>query len=78
MPKGNRVESKSGFMQLRTLVHIVSLVAVLCITDGCAKRKSEWDSPDYSRVYQRARENDSAYKVPSVVNCVNDDLYNCN
>ena len=65
-------------MRAKTGIYIFSVLAVLCTTGGCAKRRSSWDSPDYSRVYQRARENDSGYTAPSVLNCVDDDLYNCN
>ncbi len=53
--------------------------AALLLLAGCApSRHSEWDDIDYSRVYQRARENDPSYTAPTVVGCVDDDLYNCN
>ena len=65
-------------MPIKTSVYIISVLAMLLTTSGCAKRRSSWDSPDYSRVYQRAHENDSGYTAPSVLNCVDDDLYNCN
>lgn len=58
---------------------ILILMAALTITPlaACAKKSShDWDG-SYTRVYQRARENDSGYVQPSVVNCVDDDLYNC-
>ncbi len=50
----------------------------MCIfaLSACVKR-SAWDAPDYSRVYDRAREYDSGYSKPSILSCVDDDLYNC-
>jgi hypothetical protein len=57
---------------------------ILSIAIGLAacsqnSRRSEWDSIDYTRVYerQRSRENDSSYRQPTVVGCMDDDLFNC-
>ena len=45
---------------------------------SCAKRGGhDWDTA-YGRVAKRAGENDASYRSPSVTNCVDDDLFNCN
>lgn len=33
---------------------------------------------DYSRIKQAVHENDSSYSMPTIVGCIDDDLYNCN
>lgn len=45
---------------------------------GGSKRSNQWDI-DYSSVYKAYgnREIDNSYKAPSVIGCVDDDLYNC-
>jgi hypothetical protein len=42
-------------------------------------RNSQWDNLDYAAIARahQARENDSGYRQPSIVSCVDDDLYNC-
>ena len=47
---------------------------------GCgnsAPASNPWEDIDYSKVHQPTTENDPAYTAPSVVGCVDDDLYNC-
>lgn len=47
---------------------------------ACAGKKDEWSDIDYSKVYRAAgerRDIDSGYKSPTVLGCVDDDLYNC-
>lgn len=61
---------------MRILFHLFLLSSVVLLP-ACAKKKSAWDGT-YEKVYQRRGENDSSYKAPSVVSCVDDDLYNCN
>lgn len=57
------------------------MVAVAFSCSACAKAKNdEWSNIDYSKVYKAAGENrdvDAGYRQPSVVGCVNDDLYFC-
>jgi hypothetical protein len=62
------------------------LIAVICASalalsvSACAapKKRSTWDDIDYSKVRNRsARENDGSYIPPSVVSCMDDDLFNC-
>ena len=60
-----------------------ALTMVALITVSACERvgKNEWEDLDYSRVSSqyRNRENDSSYTPPpSVIGCVDDDLYNCN
>lgn len=61
--------SRYGF-----LLSIMCVLVAASVVSACGpKKKSAWD-----KVYERARENDSGYISPSVVNCVSDDLYTCN
>ncbi|MDX2073157.1 MAG: hypothetical protein SFX19_02185 [Alphaproteobacteria bacterium] len=59
--------------------HILnSLVLFTCI--ACApKQNDKWTNIDYSKVYKAAgeREIDNRYRSPTVVGCVDDDLFNC-
>ena len=53
---------------------------VFAACSACAENKrNEWQDIDYSKVYRNAgeRQIDSTYRAPSVVGCVNDDLYLC-
>ncbi len=61
------------------MTRLCILVMILSVLTACQSRRSEWDSIDYTRVYEqnRARENDSVYRQPNVISCVDDDLYNC-
>lgn len=60
----------------RLILMILAVISISPLLAACAKKQSPWDG-SYSRVYQRARENDSGYVQPSVVSCVDDDLFNC-
>lgn len=56
----------------------IVIMAGMVSACGPAQR-SEWDTMDYSRIIRQNRgyENDNAYEQPSVLSCVDDDLYNC-
>lgn len=56
----------------------VVMLSALLLTACSSNRQAGWNDIDYSRVHATGRENDSAYTQPSVLNCVDDDLYNCN
>jgi hypothetical protein len=53
----------------------------LCVVTACAGggQASRWENIDYTPVYRayEKRQNDAGYTAPSVVGCVDDDLYNC-
>lgn len=53
--------------------------AVFITCSACAPQKNDWADVDYSGVYKAAAERqiDNNYKAPTVVGCVDDDLYNC-
>lgn len=54
--------------------------AMLITCNACASgKKDDWSNIDYSNVYKAAgeRDVDTGYRPPSVIGCVNDDLYNC-
>ncbi len=55
------------------------LLTILFACNACAAKKDDWSNIDYSSVYRAAeqREIDARYRQPSVVGCVNDDLYLC-
>lgn len=55
------------------------ILVMLLALSGCAGEASnkQWDDIDYSKVHKPATENDPAYTAPSVIGCVDDDLYNC-
>lgn len=59
----------------------IMTIAVLFLCGACAqKAEDDWSSIDYSKVYKAAgerRDNDARYKAPSVLGCVDDDLFNC-
>jgi hypothetical protein len=61
------------------MVRSSNFMLSLCLLAACASKRSQWDSVDYTPVYKayEGRENDPAYKQPSVIGCVDDDLYNC-
>jgi hypothetical protein len=51
----------------------------LMLLPGCMMSPHDAiQSLDYSRIKAAAHENDTNYTPPSVVGCVDDDLYNCN
>lgn len=55
-------------------------VTIACSACAGAKKNDEWSNIDYSKVYRAAGQNrdiDTGYKAPSVLGCVDDDLYNC-
>jgi hypothetical protein len=56
------------------------LLTVCLLAAACAGgKRTQWDNVDYTPVYKAygERENDPAYTQPSVIGCVDDDLYNC-
>ena len=60
--------------------HISTTLAVLLAASACSGgRHSEWDNIDYSSVYRKAgeSENDSGYRAPRIIGCIDEDLYNC-
>lgn len=63
-------------MKKRTELAALMLCMVLAACGG--GRKNEWDI-DYSSVYRayEGRQYDNSYSAPSVIGCVDDDLYNC-
>ena len=56
-------------------------VMMLFACGACAQKGGDdWSNIDYSKVYRAAgerRDNDARYKSPSVLGCVDDDLFNC-
>lgn len=69
---------------MRATKPVLTLWLSVALLSGCGNGSSaaahnEWQNIDYSSVYRKAgqRENDSGYVQPSVVGCVDDDLYNC-
>lgn len=56
------------------------LLLLLTACAGGMQQNDVWSDMDYSSVYRKAgqRENDNSYKAPTIINCVDDDLYNCN
>ena len=58
------------------LIVILALPLAACSRNGA----DEWEDIDYAKIARDnyRRENDSAYvPPPSVIGCVDDDLYNC-
>jgi hypothetical protein len=59
----------------------IMAIATFFFCSACAQRGGDdWANIDYSKVYKAAgqrRDIDSDYKSPSVVGCVDDDLFNC-
>lgn len=57
------------------------ILMVLAMLIGCHRNgQDEWQDIDYSKIAREnyRRENDRAYiPPPSVLGCVDDDLYNC-
>lgn len=67
-------------MRIYMFYRVFATIFIVFIVSGCAaqKRQQQWGDIDYSKVRNReARENDNNYTPPSVVSCVDDDLYNC-
>jgi hypothetical protein len=62
-------------MNFRMTMMTMAAVMAACTTS----RHNEWEDLDYSAVYRAAgqRDNDRTYVQPSVLGCVNEDLYNC-
>ncbi len=59
----------------------VLVLLLLMILPACQRQSNEWEGMDYAKIAREnyRRENDNAYiPPPSVTNCVDDDLYNCN
>lgn len=59
---------------------LFSLLLLLACAACAPQRNDDWSGIDYSKVYKAAgerRDVDSGYKAPSVIGCVDDDLYNC-
>jgi hypothetical protein len=66
-------------MSVRSLLFQLLCVMALTQCGSGGGRASQWQDIDYSKVYRaRSGDNDSGYVAPSVINCVDDDLYNCN
>lgn len=65
-------------MSLRTEI---TMVAIFFVCSACAQRSTDdWSNIDYSKVYKAAgarRDIDNTYRAPSVIGCVDDDLFNC-
>lgn len=61
---------------MRNNIHIPFLLFFVLI--ACVKR-DPWHDIDYSSVYQyyKHREIDTNYTPPSILGCVDEDLYNC-
>ena len=53
----------------------------LCVLAGCGGKtsRSQWEDIDYTPVYRayEGHQNDTRYTQPSIIGCVDDDLYNC-
>lgn len=66
--------------RLLPMILTVSLGCSACAGGQGGVRRGEWEDIDYSKVYKAAgqRDTDANYKMPTVTNCVDDDLYNCN
>lgn len=67
-------------MTLITGFRLITAFATLFVLTNCAdsRQKDQWNNIDYSKVRNRdTYENDRNYKLPSVVSCTDDDLYNC-
>ncbi|NBO18832.1 MAG: hypothetical protein EBV03_06335 [Proteobacteria bacterium] len=63
-----------------TKTHLPTLLIALLLACGCERvGKDEWSDIDYARIAKEnyQRQNDSYYTPPSVLGCVDDDLYNC-
>jgi len=61
-------------------VPVLFAITISISCSACAgSKKDEWSNMDYSKVYKAAgqRDIDTGYKAPSVIGCVDDDLYNC-
>lgn len=57
---------------------LLVLTTTLVSTSGCAIVSDDWNDIDYSRVRGGSYESDSYYTMPSVIGCIDDDLFNCN
>ena len=60
---------------MRNKSHFLTLLLLA----ACASQHNAFQDIDYTHVYERyqQRENDPGYTPPSVIGCVDDDLYNC-
>lgn len=60
---------------------LASYMMSICLATACAggSKSNRWEDIDYTPVYKayENRQNDTGYVPPSVVGCVDDDLYNC-
>lgn len=66
----------SMFARIISLIFAVNVTCSACASSG----GDQWSDLDYSNVYRAAgegRDIDSTYRQPTVVGCVNDDLYLC-
>jgi len=61
--------------------HCYSLVVISALLfPACARNSADdWEDIDYVKIAGENyhRENDTSYTAPSVIGCVDDDLYNC-
>ena len=62
--------------------HLFSIsLMTLCVLAGCGGKtsRSQWEDIDYTPVYRayEGHQNDTRYTQPSIIGCVDDDLYNC-
>ena len=57
---------------------MIPLLACCLSLWSCAGNSAdEWKDIDYSKVHRSRGDIDSGYVQPSVISCVDDDLYNC-
>lgn len=59
-------------MNYRVILATLSLLLLA----SCGSRGGGWGDVDYSRV-RGGGDNDSGYSLPSVISCVDDDLFFC-
>ena len=63
------------------LPKIALIILTVLVLTGCQRNgQDEWEDIDYGRIAREnyRRENDNAYiPPPTVIGCVDDDLYNC-
>lgn len=60
--------------------HLASYMMTLCVVTACGGGKhDQWKDIDYRSVYKayEQRQIDTGYTQPSIIGCVDDDLYNC-
>jgi hypothetical protein len=58
---------------------MLGCVASFLLPACASQQKNQWENIDYSPVYKAYGDqgNDAGYTPPSVLGCVDDDLYNC-